>query len=166
MRKVGFLFCVLCLIALRGDLAAEERQGADAVIAKKDGQAVKGELVAVKEDSLLLLGQSSKTEISVSISEINSIKVKTRTGGSHVLIIGSAMALGGIAGGVAAHSVPFNDHPGKGGAIGVAAGLGAGLIIDFLIKSSETYKIEGLSPEALKTVLGKLRLKARVPDSR
>jgi hypothetical protein len=64
-------------MALLGNLAAEERRGADTVIIKKDGQAVKGELISVKEDPILLLGHPSGTDISVNISEIKAIKIRS-----------------------------------------------------------------------------------------
>ena len=164
--KPRILLCMLCLLALSAKLIADGRRGADAVVTRKDGQVVKGEIIAVKQDSLVLLGESSKAEISVRIADLDIIKVKTRPGASHVLIVGAATGLGALAGGLLAHSVPFNDHPDKSVAIGAAAGLGVGLIVDLLIKTSRTYKLDGLSPEELNRVLGELRSRARLPDAR
>lgn len=62
-KKIASLFRLLCLMTISGNLVAKERRGADVVIAKKDGQAAKGEPISVKEDYILLLDCSSRNDI-------------------------------------------------------------------------------------------------------
>ncbi len=54
MRKFIPLFVVFSFILLLLNLMAKERRGADLVVQKKEGRQVKGELITVKENSLLL----------------------------------------------------------------------------------------------------------------
>jgi len=60
MKKIIPLFLVFSLLALSGNLLAKERRGAELIVQKKDGQQVRGELITVKEHSLLLLDSKGK----------------------------------------------------------------------------------------------------------
>jgi len=70
MRKFIALFMVFSILSLSGNLIAKERRGAELMVDKKDGQQVRGELIAVKQDSLLLLERESGADVSVDIEEI------------------------------------------------------------------------------------------------
>ena len=100
MKKGGkfiSLFLVFSLLVLTGDLLAKERRGARLLITKKDGQQIKGELIAVKESSLLLKEAESGADVSVDIGEIEVIKIgkksKLLLGGGIGLIIGGGAGL-------------------------------------------------------------------------
>lgn len=175
MKKVGFLFCVLLLIVPLENLTAKERHGADAVIVKNDGQAVKGELVAVKEHSLLLLDSSTKSDLSIEISEINSIRIAKKSNALAGTIIGSL--LGGGAGvligsivGKPKGSIVLVDYRTAftigGAAVGVLVGGAGGYLVGSHKKEWETFDIEGKSPEEIKVALERLSSRARVPDFR
>ena len=56
-KKSIALFLVISLLALIGNLLAKERRGAKLIIQKKDDQQVKGKLITVKQNSLLLLSE-------------------------------------------------------------------------------------------------------------
>ena len=57
------LLLVFSILALSGNLFAKEKRGADLIIQKKDGQHVRGELIAVKKNSLLLLDRESGADV-------------------------------------------------------------------------------------------------------
>ena len=82
MRKVGFLACFFCLM-VSTNLAAKERRGAELTITTKNGPEVKGELIAVRVDSILLLDAASALDVSVAVADINLIRMKT---GSRILL--------------------------------------------------------------------------------
>ena len=75
MKKFISLFLVFSILLLSGNLYAKKK-GAKLVIQKTDGQKIKGELIAVKKDSLLLLGQESGADVSVDIRNIEMVKIK------------------------------------------------------------------------------------------
>ena len=170
-KKQNLIFCVLCLMALSGNLAVKGRHGADTVITKKDGRVVKGELIAVKMDSILLLISPWGIDESIGISDISSIRIANRSNALVGAIWGSL--LGGFAGAYIGQEVG-EYHGGLldfstaftiiGGAIGVLAGGGGGLLIGSHIK--ERFDIEGKSPEGIKMILERLRSRARIPDFR
>ena len=73
-KKFVSLFLVFSLLALSGNLYAKKK-GAELVIQKKDGQEVRGELIAVKQNSLLWLDSESGADVSVGIGDIKLIKI-------------------------------------------------------------------------------------------
>src|SRR4030042_2154795 len=103
-NKVLVPVMIFSLFAFSGNLMATERHGAELIVYKLDSTQVKGELIAVKPASLLLLDDHSGFDISVSIGDINKIKIIK---GSR-LIMGAAIgALAGIGAGVlAGHMFP------------------------------------------------------------
>ena len=56
-KKFIALFLVISLLVLTGNLLAKERRRAKLIIQKKDDQQVKGKLITVKQNSLLLLSE-------------------------------------------------------------------------------------------------------------
>ncbi len=73
-KKFISLFLVFSLVMLSVNLYAKERRGAKLIITKKNGQQVKGELITVKPNSLLLLDTEGK-DVSVGIADIKVIKI-------------------------------------------------------------------------------------------
>ena len=170
MKKFISLFLVFSILALSGNLLAKERKGADLIIQKTDGQQVRGELIAVKENSLLLLERESGADVMVSIRDVNVItmvkKSKLWKGA------GIGFFVGGIAGavfGAANADADKLDLPtghamllvgGIGGALGLLVGGGIGATFG----KDETIQIERKSDSEIKGILEDLRKKARVPN--
>jgi hypothetical protein len=100
-EKIAALFFVLLLVALSADLSSKERRGADLRILKKDGSQTQGELIAVRQDSLLLLDSSKATDVSIDIPDIKTIKIlkKSKT----LLGVGLGLVIGGAAGTLAGY---------------------------------------------------------------
>ena len=151
------------ILALPGALSARERRGADLVIALKDGHQVRGELIAVKPDSLLLLGLDGKDE-SVVVADIATIRIVRRSKAWQGLLYGFVPGavggavwasqnsddmgwLAGIMGGLVVGAAS--------GLVGLAAGVGAGL--------DSEISFAGLSGPDISRSLSRLSRKAREP---
>ena len=167
MKKFVSLFLVFSLLALSGNLIANERRGAKIVIQKKDGQQVRGELLVVKKDSLLLLSDFW-TDVSVDIKDVKVIKIVRKSKAKIGLLAGGAL---GALLGLMTYKKPvkkgmitldFGPEYVAGGG-GLLGGL-IGLCIGAGIGADETIQIEGKSDSEIKEVLEKLRKKARIRD--
>ena len=75
MKKLIALFLVFSVLTISGNLHAKEKRGANLVITKKDSRQVKGELIAVNHDSILLSEFESTAEVSIKIIDIKVIKI-------------------------------------------------------------------------------------------
>ena len=56
-------------------IAKKQKHGTKLIVQKRDGQEIRGELIAVKHNSLLLLEFESAAEVSIEIIDIKVIKV-------------------------------------------------------------------------------------------
>src|SRR5512136_330259 len=71
--------CLLFVLFLSPTSAlAREKRGADLLITLKDGRQTRGELIAVKQDALLLLGFDAKDQ-SIGIPDIATIRIVRRS---------------------------------------------------------------------------------------
>ncbi len=172
MRKLLSLFLVFSLMMLSVNLYAKERRGAKLIITKTDGQQIRGELITVKPNSLLLLDTDGK-DVSVGISDIKVIRVvmksKVWTGAGIGLVVGGG---GGV---LCPHAVNLAIGPAEGfgdpweysGMIGICtgvAGLLAGAIVGGLFGIDKTIHFEGMTDSEIKETMDKLRKKARIRD--
>jgi hypothetical protein len=80
MKKFISIILVFSLLILSGNLYAKGRRGTNLIITKKNGSIVKGELIAVKENSLLLKESKSAMDRTVEVSDIAIIKKRTKIG--------------------------------------------------------------------------------------
>jgi hypothetical protein len=168
-QRVLALTVVLSLFVFSEDLIAKERRGAQLVIQKVDGKLVKGELIAVKSASLLVLDSQSEADVAVEIGEISVINIIKKSKAWRVWAIGFGVgALFGLGYGSMASSM---------GEIEISVGLyvamtaifgviGAipGALIGAYLGTDKTIQIEGKSPEEIEVVMEKLRSQARVRD--
>jgi len=168
MKKIMTLVIGISLLFPSGALFAKERQGAQLVITKTDGTVINGELIAVKQDSTLLLPVGS-----IDVSEIKIIKIVKGSNAGNGFILG--LLAGGAAGaaiGAVSYSGNTNEIVGGRGLSAATGGIIGGLVGGLIgrgIGSSiysygETILIEGKSQEQIKAVLEKLRTQARFPD--
>jgi hypothetical protein len=164
--KKTFLVVLICVLALPLNLESKERRGADLIIRILDGQFIRGELIAVRETSLLLMDSQNSADETVDIDQISSITVVKR------LKIGYASVAGFVAGGaLGAYAVGSRTY-GKGETelviiVGLLGGVTFGTIATLLsgaMASNETIALEGMSDAEINETLNKLRLKARVRD--
>ena len=176
MKKFVSLFLVLSLLEISCATITspavekrfpERKQGA-LVITKTDGQQIKGELITVKPNSLLLLSITGKG-VSVDIADIKVIRVVKKS----KLLLGAGIGLVVGGGGGVLTSLIFGWSVYEGGeglaavlsgGVGAAVGLLLGGITGALVGRDETIHFEGMSDSEIKEALNKLRKKARIRD--
>ena len=163
MKKFISLFLVVSILLLSGNLFAKERKGADLIIQRTDGTQVRGELIAVKQNSLLLLGRDTGADVTVDIGDINIITIVKKSGvGLGLVIGGAAGALGGYIGSSVFWQVDIRQ---TWTLVGGVIGLVSGALIGKAISRPKTIQLEGKSDSEIKEIMEKLRKKARVKNS-
>jgi len=166
MRKAIAVLLVFSLFWLSGALYAKKK-GAELIIEKKDGWYERGELITVKQDSLLLLN-SAGADVSIDIGNIKTItiakKSKTVLGAGIGFLVGAAIGISALAN---ENSKPKQgwvslEFPSIYGAVLGVPGALVGALIGLAVSSDETIQIEGKSDSDIKRVLEDLSNKARV----
>jgi len=167
-NKLVSLFLVFSLMMLSANLYAKERRGAKLIVTKTDGQLIKGELIAVKPNSLLLLDTEGK-DVSIDIGDVRVIRIVKKSkvlqglgiglligGGSGILLLGATESAGA------------EGFGGLGGAVialfGIVGALLIGGVIGLSAGKDEAIPIEGKPPAFIEFNLEKLRKKARIRD--
>ena len=162
-RKFLSLFLVFSMMALSVNLYAKEKRGAKLTIIKLDGQLVEGELITVKEDSLLLLDTEGK-DVSINIADIKVITIVKKS----KALLGSGMGflIGGSVGFLEGTILDGWDtfNPLTHGIIGACLGLWIGLALGTNSGKDEIIQIEGNPPLVIEFYLDKLSKKARIQD--
>lgn len=175
------LFLIFYLLTLSGNLYTKERRGVELVVQKKDGKQETGELIAVKQNSLLLL-DSEGLDVSVNIGEIRVIKIVKK---SKSLVLGgiglvSGAAIGALIGYLLGDDPPFMvtgfgpimtgpplmTADEKALALGSICGIAGGALGGIggaIAGVDKIIQIEGKSETEIEKVLNRLRKKARVP---
>ncbi len=182
MKKAISLFLVVSILLLSGNMFAQERKGADLSIQKKDGQQVRGELIAVKQDSLLLLERDSGADMTITIDDIRVITIVKKSQLFLGVLAGSL--IGGVAGALIGSGkeehppatidlfvpvvIDFDFPSERTYTTGIGLGLGAfiGGIFGISAGKDKTIQIEGKSDTEIAEILEKLRKKARIRNAR
>lgn len=163
-KKFISLFLVFSLMMLSVNLYAKKRRGAELIITRKSGNPIVGELIAVKEDSLLILTKWTERDVSIDIGDIEVIRVEKKTKALEGAGIG--LLIGG--GGGALLGSSNEENPGDmvliGGLYGGALGLLIGALAGACVDADKTFQIEGMTDAEIQETLDKLRKKARVRD--
>ena len=184
-KKLLSLFLVFSLTMLSANLYAKERRGAKLIVQRRGDQVqtrykdtpwetsaltgIRGELIAVKPNSLLLLSITGR-DVSVDIADIKVIRVVKKS----KALLGAGLGLIILGGGTALSIEIFGKDSWEGsevhgpallfGAIGAAAGLLIGGITGELLGKDKTIQIEGMTDLEIQEALDKLRKKARIRD--
>jgi hypothetical protein len=162
MKKLLALVLIFSFLVLHGHLYAGEK-GAEVVIQKRGGLKVRGELIAVKENSLLLMERESGGDVSVDIGEIRTIvivkKPKLNYGFFGGLLVGGA--LGGYLG-ATTYGSEEEALAVMLGALGAVTLATLGGFIFGSASSDETIYFYGKSDAEIQGILEKLRNTARV----
>ncbi len=184
-KKFISLFLAFSLVMLSVNLYAKERRGVTLIIQRKSDQiknirlkdtpgetsaitGIKGELITVKPNSLLLLDAEGK-DVSIDIADIRVItivkKSKVGKGALYGLLIGGVIGVvEGIREGKDGFIFSSSELAAMGGLVFgllgalLGAGIGAAAVKD------KTIQIEGMTDSEIKEAMDKLRKKARIRD--
>jgi hypothetical protein len=160
---------LVCILVFPLSLSAKEKRGADLEIEKKYGPSVRGELITVKQNSLLLLSPEG-ADVSVLINDVVDIKIVKKS----KALLGASIGL--VAGATAGALYGAIEQPLSWGSpyyivqeyYFAAIGAGIGLLIGGLggaaLTEDEKIQVKGKSDSEIQEILEKLRKKARVPD--
>ncbi|UCH96874.1 MAG: hypothetical protein JSV88_08490 [Candidatus Aminicenantes bacterium] len=170
-----FIAVVVFSLLCPGNLWAK-RKGAQLQIIKLDGDIIEGELLRVKENSLLLMTSVSGTAIDINeIDEIKIKKRKTKSGKGAAIGAGVGFVIGGVIGGSRYTEVIFDGgSPTFGNRMLVGSITGALCAIPCALlgasiggsipagyKTAETIDVKRAHPHEIKYILKKLKKKAR-----
>jgi len=166
-KNLAAVLAVVLIFGLSGGLSAKGRSGADLLITLKNGSKYRGELIAVRPDSLLLLDHRIGKDETAAVADIATVRVVRRSKAWQGLLIGFVPgAVGGAA--LGAHA-SAGDNPqlgafaggvvigGIAGLVGLAAGFAAGLDTEIAFA--------GLPESERSRILAKLDRRAREPGS-
>lgn len=166
MKKLISLFLVVSMLLLSIPLSAKQRRGADLLIWRTDVTEVRGELIAVKENSLVLMKRDSGADLTVDIEDISTITIVKKSkallaGGLGALICGGGLWLYGST----QSTFDFYDNwPII--ALVAAGGLVIGGAVGTVVGIDKTIQFEGKSDSEIQEILENLQKKARVRNAR
>jgi hypothetical protein len=186
MKKAISLVLVFSMLLLSANMFAQGRKGADLIIQKKNGAQVRGELIAVKQNSLLMLERDSGADVTIPINDIQVIQIVKK----------SQLFLGVLAGGLIAgafgtivegsrepykpsgsYTGPYPEFyygirgafddmfSGLGIAIGVLIGAIVGGIAGAAAGTDKKIQTRGRSDSAIQEILKELSKKARIKNA-
>jgi hypothetical protein len=142
------------------------KKGKDLIVHKADGHQVRGWLIAVKEDSLLLMERDSGRDVSINIEDVGAITIVKKS--KFLLRAGLGFAsyivvsMGTEAWADVSNQPELKDQTALG--LGLIAGL-IGCIAGGSLVKDKTIQIEEKSDAEIKEILEKLRKKARIRNS-
>jgi hypothetical protein len=173
MKKTISLFLVLSLLLLSIPLTAKEKKGADLMVRKTDGTEVRGELIAVKENSVVLMDGNSGADVTVGVDDISLIKIVKKSkalqdaGLLFLVFCGTGLVLGSLASKEKSGFDILSDSEvfiGLGFLLGLITG-GIGAVAGSLAGKDETIQIKrGSDPRLKSLILQDLRKKARIKN--
>lgn len=160
----GLVLCVFffsCAVSL---FAVDRGNGSLLVIQTKDGKTVRGELLMVKEDSLILMDSLNPTGLTLKIENIQKLVLKKKWGFSQGAGLGGMI---GLTGGFVLHmlsGIEDDERPSfKGVRYGVLSMLVGG-VIGQLGGFNESIDLDNQNPEKKIKILKKLNSKSRFPQ--
>lgn len=180
-KQLMVLTLVFFLILPFDLMAKRKKPGAQLLITKKNGEVIKGELLKVKQNSLLLRASFLADGVTVDIGDIRDIKVAKKKGSSLAGLLVGILG-GGIIGAFIAEGLygkgTFTPNQAFGAIIGICIGGALGFIIGHSIEKDATIHVEGkksketkdprynklLKDFKLKSILKKLKSLARFKE--
>lgn len=162
-----FLTLIIVVLLICPVNLAAKKKGAHLRIEKEDAQVIEGELLSVKENSLLIMTSASNTGVTIDIHEIEKVGIKKKSKVSKGVLTGALVfgsvgyALGGYAALIDDHQKPtykYRNH-----LVFKGAALGAVLIgtLSAISKDYKMIQVKGKSPYRIKKIMKKLNKKAR-----
>lgn len=166
MYKKLMVLVLVCILIFPLGLTAKEKRGANLIVQYKDGQTVRGELITIKQNSLLLSDEGSGVSVDVHEIKVITIVKKSKAGKGALYGFG----LGATGGAIAGFLVDPEEeeyrvgHAIFGGIFLGAIGALTGLTVGGFLGRDKTIQIEGSTDSEIHETLEYLRKKARIPD--
>ena len=164
--KPTLFFVCLIIILIAQLLEAKEKRGAEVLIRKTNKTEVRGELIAVKSDSLLILDFKTGVDITTYVNEIDNIKVIKK---SHPWRGAGIGFLTGVVSGIIYGAIwPGDAEPNASyysttwAIVFSVPGALAGAITSGFVAIDKTYSIQGRPSRFVEADLNDLRKKDRV----
>ena len=164
------VFVLFGLLFLLSDSSAKEKNnGAVILVQRIDGQRIKGELLAVKDTSLILMDSGNLSGITEDIHDISTIQILKKS--KFFKGLGYGLLIGG-GGGALIGLLSGDDQEGWFRFTAQEKALMGGIGLAILVAPiagvwgaiegiDETISLEGRTPEEIKRVLNKLKSQAR-----
>ncbi len=171
MIKKYLIYILVCTLVFPLGLLAKEKRGIDLVVQTKDEQIFRGELITVKEHSLLLLSDEG-ADVAVDIGEITNLtivkKSKFEAGfGYGALVGGGAMTVALLAslesGDIESTASGF-IFVGVTVLVGAAIGGAVGGVVGAVSGTDKNFDVDAMTDTEIQEMLDHLRSKARVTD--
>ncbi len=140
-----------------------EKKGAEIIVQKRGGLKVRGELIAVKEDSLLLMERESDRDVSVDVREIRTILIVKKPKLNYGFFGG--LLVGGTLGGYLGATMYGPGEEALAVMLGVLGAVTFATLGGFIfgsVSSNETIYFYGKSDAEIQNTLERLRDMARV----
>jgi hypothetical protein len=151
----------------------KKHTGATIVVLQTGGEKIKGELVGVRPDALVL--DTKRGGTTIPLSDIRSVWTVKKMSNDAKTALAIGGLFGGIALGVGAAKLSNIETDDMGDAIGLGSlflfggilvGEGVAVLIGTRTKKGDVYDLTNSSPEEIELMLADLRKIARVPDYR
>jgi hypothetical protein len=180
MKRIISLLLVFSVLSLSMPLTAKKRRGANLIVQKTDGTQRRGELIAVKQNSLLLLDRYFGNDVTVNIADISTVRIERKSLAREGAFLGFFIGAGsGIIIGVKEGKKDKEEAGEKAFLLswlfdfsfvvyGLLFGLGGliiGGILGKLASTDTNIKFEGKTDVEIKAMLEKLRKKARIKNA-
>ena len=171
-RSERFCVVIALIIGLSTNaLTAKERRGSTVRVGLKTGASAQGELISVRQDSLLFRDRSGQ-EFTYNIGEILSLRVTGRKKKFPIgFVVFAASAVIGYAAGANPRTGPHDDDlrilsgVGTGLLFGAVGAIAGGVMEREASRGATSYiLLEGMTEEQIQATLVRLRPMARNPD--
>jgi hypothetical protein len=173
MRQFLSLLAVFLLVFTGNTFA--KKKGAQVMIDRTDGQVVKGELLSVKQSSLLVMTTASNSGVTIEMNEIDKIGIKRKSKFGKGALLGGIIGVAGgaVLGGNAGSELERWEEGSirsgaiKGGiVVGAACAVVGGIVSSISLKKYKTFQVKGKSPSELAMVMKRLEKKARFKNTK
>lgn len=171
IKMIVILFLFFCLSV--EIFAKDKKHGSDVQVHKKDGGVIKGELLAVKNEEIILMDSLTLSGITLNTFDIRRINIVKKSG------LFKGMGLGLLIGGASGALLGFASGDDKQGFMSFTAGEKAGMaalglgIVGTLVGGTvgtiggldDKVTLEGRTPEEMGRILKKLNARSRFPQA-
>ena len=161
-KTISLILVFSILLVCFGDAFAKNKRGAEVTLQKKDGQEVKGELLVVEENILVLLESTSGEKVSVETADIRVILIEEEAKPLKWAAYGFFGVGVPVLINVAVYNKKFDRCAVSCGSLWAGIGAVLGIIYGYIFGIKRKFTLEEKSKDQIQKILDKLRTKARL----